>query len=300
MNGRFMNEIRQLGLEFSSRKPKLFNRLHNQFNDPTTRSQSIISKIRKSDPTIALLLYSKGMVLRLFWFFNFNVEQPKCPICFDKFLKVRLDTRKFSSYCSLSCRNRDPSFQEKAFARFGGHPMRDPVVKAKTKATWKRNFQGGHPSRDLAVRLRMCGFKRKHVTDIYGDAHTVQGYEDQVISNLICSRVSTDPQEVPVIRYTYGGQRRSYFPDMIAYMPLGDGSILADGNHRTRIIEVKSVWTFLKDFEQNVAKFLAAVRFCVNQVYTSFWVVIVLKTGELLWSKNPDREKLIKLKRKVS
>jgi hypothetical protein len=291
---------RDLGHQFHKAHPSVFKRLKAQFEDPSQRSQRILQKLRSVDSSLAVELGGRGMMLRLFWFFNYSKHNPLCPICKKAELSVNKATRSFCLYCSGTCRNLDPAFRKKAFARFGGHPMKDPDVRAKVAKTWSKHFEGGHPSRDPVARQRMHGFGRKVATDVYGSTHRVQGYEDQVVKDLICSAVITDPNELPVIQYSYGGQSRRYFPDLMALMPVGDGSLCAASNYKQRLIEVKSVWTFLKDFDQNRAKFLAATAYALARLDMSFWVVVVLKDGTKIWCKNPTRHKLERLKERVT
>lgn len=291
-----MKTMQRLGLVFSRRHPSTFASLHSQFKDPSVRSQKLLSELRQIDSSVASAIGGAGMMPRLFWFLNPNLQQPVCKTCRDSPVNLDKVTRTFCTYCSPTCRNLDPDFRSKAFDRFGGHPMRDPEIRAKVAKTWSKNFEGGHPSRDPVARLRMHGFRRKPVKDLYDGLHKAQGYEDQVIADLICSHLTTDPTEIPVIHYRYGGQRRSYFPDILAFMPIGDGSLCAAGNYEERLIEVKSVWTFVKDFQQNVAKFEAATAYCNSISDASFWLVVVLKNGRKIWCRNPDRAKLQRLK----
>ena len=295
-----MKDLQELGLKFSQSYRDAFRSMQDSYADPSVRSQIILKKLRQYEPAIAHHLGGRGMALRLFWFLNPRIRQPQCKVCGVVDVTVDKVTRTFRTYCSHRCRNLDPAFREKAFSRFGGHPMKDPRVRAKAADTWARHFQGGHPSRDPEARKRMHAFRFKKAKDVYGGVHNVQGYEDRVASTLICSNLITDPEEMPVISYIYDGKSRKYFPDMLAYLPVGDGSMSASGNFRERLIEVKSAWTFVKEFEKNVAKFDAAVKYCERIHRASFWLVVVLRSGRMIWSKNPTRARLEHLKERLS
>lgn len=294
-----MNRWQRLGKKFESTHPSIFKSLRDKWGNPSVRSQLIISDLRAVDRALAVCLGGRGMVLRLFWFFNHYKSNPMCKTCRTNEVSIDKTTRSFCTFCSGSCRNLDPGFRAKAFDRFGGHPMKDPSVRSKVARTWAKHYEGGHPSRDPSMKLRMHGFRRKSVRDIYGGLHEVQGYEDQIVSDLVCGHVTTDHSEIPTIQYQHDGRTRSYFPDMLAYMPIGDGSMCASGNYKERLIEVKSPWTFLKDYTQNVAKFEAATNYCRARSGMSFWLVVVLKTGKKIWCRNPDSTKLQRLKERL-
>jgi hypothetical protein len=80
---------------------------------------------------------------------------------------------------------------------------------------------------------------------IDGKKFELQGYEDRAIKILIERGYSVneiDTENVPTIEYHFEGNKHYYFPDIFLI-------------NENKIIEVKSQFTYMKDYERNQAKF---------------------------------------------
>lgn len=94
-----------------------------------------------------------------------------------------------------------------------------------------------------------------------GRIEKVQGSEDRALSELIKiyaneNDIVVNRKEIPKIYYTFNGKKKIYYPDIF---------IIVDN----KIIEVKSTWTYQKEYEKNQAKKQA----CIDQGYFfEFWI----------------------------
>ena len=81
---------------------------------------------------------------------------------------------------------------------------------------------------------------------IDGKKFEYQGYEDRAIRILVNDRGyhvnDIDNENVPIINYIHNGNKHCYFPDI--FLP-----------KENKIIEVKSQFTYMKDYERNQSKF---------------------------------------------
>lgn len=153
----------------------------------------------------------------------------------------------------------------------------NPVVQARREATFLRKYGVGSI---LESDLTKEGFKkwslenygtehpmqnsfylRKHnrkkflrrSVEIGGKVFSVQGYEERVLRELVHSglpveAIETDPTKVPEIWYTKeNGKRARYYPDI--FIP-----------SRNWLIEVKCMYTFLVEKEENLRKRAACLE----------------------------------------
>lgn len=113
---------------------------------------------------------------------------------------------------------------------------------------------------ELFQKAMKNAFRFKDYTFPSGRVEKVQGYEGYAIDYFI-NKFGIDEDdivveilEIPTVQYDFDGvKNRKYFPD-IFYKP------------ESTLIEVKSVYTFNKDYDKNIAKWKAAVEdytFCI-------------------------------------
>jgi len=103
-------------------------------------------------------------------------------------------------------------------------------------------------------------YKKKKYIFPSGRVEYVQGYEPQVINELINHFEEDDiicGKGLPEIWYKFEGGKHRYYPDIYI-------------KSRNMIIEVKSIWTFYNDYEKNLAK----ANGCKQKNY-SFWFSII-------------------------
>lgn len=154
--------------------------------------------------------------------------------------------------------------------KYGGHPMYDSEVKNKIKETCLDKYGVEHPMFDDNVKNKIkitClekygveysmqtkethekaqnnGKKYKKYTMPSGNIINIQGYEPFALNDLLKSynenAILTNRRDIPRITYTYNNKTKYYFPDI--YLP-----------SENKIIEVKSSWTYQKDYEKNQIK----------------------------------------------
>lgn len=94
-------------------------------------------------------------------------------------------------------------------------------------------------------KQQLSGKKYKQIT-INGKEFVYQGYEDKGIMFLLQLGYGVDDiisgkGNVPIIPYTFNGKNKIYYPDL--YIPKDN-----------LIVEVKSIYTMEKFYEQNIAK----------------------------------------------
>ena len=93
--------------------------------------------------------------------------------------------------------------------------------------------------------------KKEYTFPKSGKKITIQGYEPYCIDELIEihqideNRICVDDSQMPKFMYTFNGTLHRYYPDIMIYN---------EENVIMKFIEVKSVYTFLKDEDKNKAK----------------------------------------------
>jgi hypothetical protein len=130
----------------------------------------------------------------------------------------------------------------------------NPEIQARKVATFiKRYGVAHHFQNPMMFRIILKGLFRRKEVKAGGRVFMVQGAEDRVLLELLdngfpADAIETDPGKVPVIWYTrLNGRRARYYPDI--YIP-----------DRKWIIEVKSMWTFLLEKENNLLKREACIK----------------------------------------
>ena len=142
--------------------------------------------------------------------------------------------------------------------------------------TWKTLDKNSINQKRINTCLEKYGVENPlHITEIFektqkhrwkyftfpsGVIKKIQGCEGLALTKLLKSHKEEDiiieRKYVPKIKYVFEGRNRIYYPDVF---------IQADN----KIIEVKSDWTYNKEYEKNQAKKDA----CVSQGYNfEFWV----------------------------
>jgi len=138
------------------------------------------------------------------------------------------------------------------------NPMQSEEIQNKNKRTCLEKYGVQHPMQDPDIftkcmrNQQRTAYKFKKFISSSGKEYDVQGYEGQVIRYLL--NLGTDENdltnlrdEMPVVEYEFGGAKRKYFPDVFI-------------KSVNTLIEVKSEYTFSKDFDKNMAKHEAAKR----------------------------------------
>jgi len=126
--------------------------------------------------------------------------------------------------------------------------------KSRRKITWTKRYGADNPSKNNNIKDKiMKGQDHRRTNKIIilnGQIVRVQGYEDQVIRDLIKSGISEseiicDRDRIPKISYTIDNKVRTYYPDI--YLP-----------RYNILIEVKSLYTWKKYKAINIAKISSA------------------------------------------
>mgnify|MGYP005854783961 CR=1 FL=1 len=131
----------------------------------------------------------------------------------------------------------------------------------KKRATSLKNYGSLHPmqNEDYFNYHQKRLFRRKKYIFPSGRVEYVQGYEPQILDELINHFEEEDivcGKGLPEIWYEFNDKRRRYFPDIYI-------------KSRNMIIEVKSIYTYNKGIEQNHYKMTA----CLDAGY-NFWFAI--------------------------
>jgi hypothetical protein len=155
--------------------------------------------------------------------------------------------------------------REATFLKRFGSPqfLGTDLAKDGLKAWSQEKYGTDHPMQNPSF-FRMQSrkrFRRKLVT-IEGKDFSVQGFEEKVLKELVHSgvpveNIETDPKKVPEIWYIKeNGKRARYYPDIFI-------------SSRNWLIEVKSMYTFLVDKDENLRKRLA----CLEKGYQFNFVI---------------------------
>lgn len=129
------------------------------------------------------------------------------------------------------------------------------------KATWLDKYGVDNPSKNqnvlnkILVANSKSEYKSKQMTLPSGKIIRYQGNEDKVIIDLIKAGIKendivTGPGNVPQIKYMFNGKIHTYYPDI--YIP-----------RLNQIIEVKSLYTWKKYKQKNLAK----IKACKDEGY---------------------------------
>ncbi len=143
------------------------------------------------------------------------------------------------------------------------YPGQSEEIKDRIKKTNIIRYGGENPMHDPVVVERQMknAFKYKDFTYPDGTIIKAQGYEYKALNILVeqgykSTDIITDKTAVPKINYIQDNNIHRYYCDI--YLP----SI-------NKIIEVKSIWTYVKEFKKNMIKEQA----CRDQGFNfEFWV----------------------------
>lgn len=127
------------------------------------------------------------------------------------------------------------------------YPLQIGVFRQKARATFLRKYGAPHPMQSPAfyfAKLRN-GYKWKPFTYPSGRVINTQGYESLIIQELLDSGVQEEDiyvgLECPNFEYSFEGKERRYYPDIYV-------------KSQNLIIEVKSTYTYQRNYELNQAK----------------------------------------------
>jgi hypothetical protein len=134
--------------------------------------------------------------------------------------------------------------------------------KDRRKATWIEKYGVDNPTKNVEIleKVLLKNSQNDYLTKTMvmpsGDERRYQGFENQVILDLLKSGLSEDEivtgqGNVPHIPYSFNGRQHRYYPDI--YVP-----------KLNLIIEVKSKYTWMKYREKNMAKIKATKQLGYN------------------------------------
>lgn len=108
----------------------------------------------------------------------------------------------------------------------------------------------------LFKKARTSAFNTKEYKFESGNIVYVQGYEPYALDLLLKSGIEenaiiVDCEEIPVISYNEENKQRRYFPDILVK------ANPEKGRRKDKIIEVKSIYTYISQLEKNLLKFKA-------------------------------------------
>jgi hypothetical protein len=149
------------------------------------------------------------------------------------------------------------------FKNFGvEYPMQSTEIKEKYKKTCYDKYGVDHPAKtkEFQKKIQRSAFSKKEFKMPSGDIRLVQGYEPVALNELILKYkeedIKTGILNIPSIKYDFEDKNSMYFPDI--FIPI-----------EKKIIEVKSDWTFMMQFEKNLAK----AKQCKKEGYLfEFWI----------------------------
>lgn len=138
--------------------------------------------------------------------------------------------------------------KETYFKNFGvRNPFESEVIKEKIKQTnlSKYGYEFASQSPEIYNKILEKSLSRKEYIMPSGKIRYIQGYENFALRDLVKEfeedEIITDFFKIPVISYIYEEKDKVYYPDI--FIP-----------KINKIIEVKSKWTFEKDFNKNMQK----------------------------------------------
>ena len=165
-----------------------------------------------------------------------NTEEPKCT-CGNE-TNFKNFTNGYYNFCSLKCSNNSKETQEKfritMMETYGvEYAMQSKELQKTYKYSLLENHGVEHPMQ--SGLFSNSGYKHKPYTFPSGKIVQVQGYEPQLLDELILiyteEDILTDRKDMPEFWYiTEDNKKHRYFPD--AYIPKDN-----------TIYEVKSDWT---------------------------------------------------------
>jgi hypothetical protein len=127
----------------------------------------------------------------------------------------------------------------------------------------------------LFKKARASAFSTKEYIFPSGNVVHIQGYEHYALDLLLESGIEekdivVDCEEIPVVGYEENDKFHRYFPDILVR------ANPEKGRPKDKIIEVKSIYTYLSQLETNLLKFKAT-----SDLY-EFELWVISPNGEML------------------
>jgi hypothetical protein len=192
---------------------------------------------------------------------NYGVEhQSQSFIVQDKIKKtclVRYGVNSFSKTDTFK-----EQYKKTCLANHGvENVFQSEEIKKKIKDTCLKNYGVDNPQQNRSIheKTQVSLFRTKVFTMPSGKCYNVQGYEPQILTELLNHFNEDDiciGSEVPLIQYELNKNNHIYHPDIYI-------------KSRNMIIEVKSLWTLEGDLEKNFAKRQA----CLDAGF-NFWFTV--------------------------
>ena len=178
----------------------------------------------------------------------------QCDFFREKAKKTNLE--KYGDEWNLGCEELRLKGKKTMKEKYGvEHSMQNKVLQEKAKKTnlEKYGVTNVMQCARIAKKHELSGHNHKIYTWKTGEKVYLQGYEPIVLQELenngYCfNDIKTDKTDMPEIWYEYEGKKHRYYPDF--YIP-----------EENLIIEVKSEWTMLKEFNKNLHKFSTVKKY---------------------------------------
>lgn len=133
------------------------------------------------------------------------------------------------------------------------NPLKSPGVQEKIRCRMVELYGHDNPSKCPTIRQKVLAtsYGSKVFVMPSGKERVVQGYEPHALKILLSECIEEDDiltgTDVPTVEYEHDGKSHTYYPDILI-------------KSQNRIVEVKSVFTLLKELDVNVAKQHASIR----------------------------------------
>jgi hypothetical protein len=196
------------------------------------------------------------------WLKNHNVINPgQCPIIKGKIKQTCLKNHNVE-YSFQSDIVKEKSRKTNLKKLGVENVMQALEIQEKAMQTNMINFGVAHvmQNKDIFLKQQKSARKKKKLISPSGIEIIYQGYENVAYFKLLQDgyleeQIVTDNKLIPSFKYFFQ-KERTYYPDI--YIP-----------YENKIIEVKSIWTYNKNLEQNLSKKQA----CLDQGYLfEFWI----------------------------
>lgn len=217
-----------------------------------------------------------------------KVRETKAKFSSEDWAKVQSKYRDtMTDKYGVDHNSRDPVLRKKYLATLKANygvtaPLQSDVVKSRYENTCWERYGLRHVMQTVESKRRIiaqnnsyAGYKRYDYTNRLGEVFKLQGRLEPVIASMIEARSWIVRPCKFEIAYSHKGNVRHYFPDFVAER----------NGKATRVVEVKSDFTFRRNQEQVIAKALAATRWCSKR---GLDYVLVMKVGKQTYTcSNP-------------
>ena len=203
---------------------------------------------------------------KIYWMINDFVDWPTCVNCNNSFMPHNfygINGGYYEHFCSKKCRHEKAQTSRTStnLDRFGvENTFQSEEKKQKIVETCIEKFGVKHPLQNTTIFERVNKKRTYKMILPSGKIQNYQGYENVAISKLLSiyeeNDIVLDKCSMPTIWYNFNGENKRYFPDI--FIPKDK-----------LIIEVKSTWTFKKDFEKNLAKRIGVINAYLK---FQFWI----------------------------